>query len=181
MDTLLQRNVDVIGNALFQIRDMFEDPSELAFNDVRESMEKLEAIFNAKALIDAAFAHICERDEAGRRVGAKHPNAYLKQCLELSPKEAYDRLARGKDLFAQPPAAGTGDQESDGDDQSTGNNGDSAQEAAARQASEREKAEQERLGCRSICSAPRGSLRLRNGSRYWPLMECVPGPAAAFR
>ena len=145
MVTDLERNVDVAGNALFQIRDMFEDPSEVAFDDVRESMEKLEAIFNAKALIDAAFAHICERDEAGRRVGAKHPNAYLKQCLGLSPKEAYDRLARGKDLFAEPPAPGTGEHKSDADGQSTGNDGDSAQDAAARDAAEREREERERL------------------------------------
>lgn len=136
MVTELERNVDVVGNALFQIRDMFEDPSEVAFDDVRESMEKLEAIFNAKALIDAAFAHICERDEAGRRVGAKHPNAYLKQCLGLSPKEAYDRLARGKDLFAEPSVAGPGEH---------GNDIDSDQDAAAREAEERERSERERL------------------------------------
>ena len=134
MVTELERNVDVVGNALFQIRDMFEDPSEVAFDDVRESMEKLEAIFNAKALIDAAFAHICERDEAGRRVGAKHPNAYLKQCLGLSPKEAYDRLARGKDLFAEPSVAGPGEH---------GNDIDSDQDAAAREAEERERSERE--------------------------------------
>lgn len=144
MVTELERNVDVVGNALFQIRDMFEDPSEVAFDDVRESMEKLEAIFNAKALIDAAFAHICERDEAGRRVGAKHPNAYLKQCLGLSPKEAYDRLARGKDLFAEPPAPGTGEHESDADGHTAEDESDS-QSAAEREAAERERAERERL------------------------------------
>lgn len=98
----LDRNIETLEHALFSIRDMFESPSTLTFDDIHVQMEKLEAILNAKAFIDAAFAHLCERDGAGRLVGAKHPNAYLKQRLGLSPKEAYDRLARGKDLFGEP-------------------------------------------------------------------------------
>ena len=98
----LDRDIEILEHALFSIRDMFESPSTLTFDDIHVQMEKLEVILNAKAFIDAAFAHLCERDGAGRLVGAKHPNAYLKQRLGLSPKEAYDRLARGKDLFGEP-------------------------------------------------------------------------------
>ena len=98
----LDRDIETVRRALLSIRGMFESPATLVFDDVHVQMEKLEAVLNAKAFIDAAFAHICERDGAGRLVGAKHPNAYLKQRLGLSPKEAYDRLARGKDLFGEP-------------------------------------------------------------------------------
>ncbi|MCP1387050.1 HNH endonuclease [Corynebacterium sp. TA-R-1] len=102
MATELGRLVDTVGNALLQIRDMFADPSDLLFHEIHADMERLEAFFNSKALIDASFAYVCERDEAGRLSGAKYPNAYLKEHLGLSPREAFDRLARGRDLFAEP-------------------------------------------------------------------------------
>jgi len=94
--------VNTIGDALAQLRDEFADPSLLSLHDVAAEMEKLEEHLNAKALIDASFAYLCDRDNAGRLVGAVHPNAYLTTRLGLSAGEAYDRLARGRDLFAPP-------------------------------------------------------------------------------
>ena len=52
----LDRNVEAVRRALLSIRDMFESPATLAFDNVHAQMEKLEAILNAKAFIDAAFA-----------------------------------------------------------------------------------------------------------------------------
>lgn len=102
MTSDVTRLVDTIGNALLQLRDAFQDPSGLSLEDVRGDMERLEAFFNAKALIDASFAYICERDEAGRVVGANYATTYLEQRLGLSRGEAWNRLARGRDLFAPP-------------------------------------------------------------------------------
>lgn len=104
MSAELARLVDTVGHALLQIRDMFSDPDQVEFSAVYEDMEKLEGFIESKALIDASFAHICDRDGAGRVVGSPHASSYLKQRLGCTPKQAFDRLARGRDLFAEPPA-----------------------------------------------------------------------------
>ena len=90
MSDKVSQLVATIGNALMQLRDEFSDPSSVVLADVAGDMEKLEAFFNSKAYIDACFAYVCERDEAGRLVGASRPNAYLQNRLGLSPGEAYD-------------------------------------------------------------------------------------------
>lgn len=102
MATELQKHVASITHAMLQIRDMFADPSAVQFHEVHEEMERLEAALHVKAFIDASFAFTAERDGAGRLVGAKYPNAYFKERMGLSPRECYDRLARGRDLFAEP-------------------------------------------------------------------------------
>lgn len=146
MPTELGKQVDTLACALFQIQDAFADPSEVSFADVHEEMERLEAIFNAKALIDAAFAHICERDNAGRHVGARYPDAYLKERLGLSPRETYDRLARGKDLFGEPdiPEPVEPENPEDGAEDPFGAPFETGEEARARQAEEERAREEAR-------------------------------------
>lgn len=103
MTSTITQCVDQISSALRTLSELFADPSALAFDDVRRDMERLEEQCKKKATIDAAFAFIAERDEAGRIVGANYPNAYLQQRLDLSKGEAYNRLERGRLLFAPPP------------------------------------------------------------------------------
>lgn len=103
MTSTITQCVDQISSALRTLSELFADPSALAFDDVRRDMERLEEQCKKKATIDAAFAFIAERDEAGRVVGANYPNAYLQQRLDLSKGEAYNRLERGRLLFAPPP------------------------------------------------------------------------------
>lgn len=76
--------VDEISSALRTLSALFEDPSGLEFADIRRDMERLEEQFKKKASIDAAFAFIADRDDAGRIVGANCPNANLQQCLDLA-------------------------------------------------------------------------------------------------
>lgn len=103
MTSTITQCVDQISSALRTLSELFADPSALAFDDVRRDMERLEEQCKKKATIDAAFAFIAERDEAGRVVGANYPSAYLQQRLDLSKGEAYNRLERGRLLFAPPP------------------------------------------------------------------------------
>lgn len=102
MNTEVAQCVEQITTALETLSALFEDPSRLEFEDIHKDMELLEAQFKQKATIDAAFAFIAERDQAGRMVGANYANAYLQQCLDLSKGEAYNRLQRGRLLFAPP-------------------------------------------------------------------------------
>ena len=98
----LRKHVDTISHALLAMKDLCADPNMVAFDEVREDFERLEAIFNVKATLDALFAYVCERDGAGRVVGSKHANQYLQKKLGLEPKDAYDRLARGRDYYGEP-------------------------------------------------------------------------------
>ena len=103
MTSEITQCVNEISSALRTLSTLFEDPSTLEFEDVRHDMERLEEQFKKKATIDAAFAFIADRDDAGRVVGANYPNAYLQQCLDLSKGEAYNRLERGRLLYGAPP------------------------------------------------------------------------------
>ena len=103
MTSEITQCVNDISAALRTLSTLFDDPSTLVFDDIRRDMERLEEQFKKKATIDAAFAFIAERDDAGRIVGANYPNAYLQQYLDLSKGEAYNRLERGRLLFGPPP------------------------------------------------------------------------------
>ncbi|MEX3504303.1 DUF222 domain-containing protein [Corynebacterium sp. LK2510] len=100
---------DAIENAFSEIRDLFSDPGNVTFADVHSEIERLEEITHMKAFIDAAFAFVCERDDAGRTVGARYASSYLTDKLGLSRGEAFNRLSRGRELFAEPAGdAGSG-------------------------------------------------------------------------
>lgn len=146
MSTELSRHVDTISHALFAIKDLFHDPATLHFNDIHKEMERFEAAFNVKASLDAFFAFLCERDEAGRTVGAKHPTQYLQKKLGLEPKEAYDRLARGRDYYGEPAVEETADDAADADlfDSNADSTSDDAAQAAAKAAAQQAAREQAR-------------------------------------
>mgnify|MGYP002711924512 FL=1 len=102
MSTELARHVDTITHALFAMRDLCDDPSNVTFEDVREPFEKLEAALRTKPLLDAFFAYVAERDDAGRLVGSKWTKTYLEKRLGIEPGDAYDRLARGRAFYGEP-------------------------------------------------------------------------------
>lgn len=84
------------------MKDLCDDPSAVAFDDVRGPFEQLEAALRTKPVLDAFFAFVAERDDAGRTVGSKWAKTYLEKKLGIEPGEAYDRLARGRAFFGEP-------------------------------------------------------------------------------
>lgn len=133
MTSEITQCVAEISSALRRLSELFADPSALAFEDVRHDMERLEEQCKKKAAIDAAFAFIADRDDAGRVVGANYPNAYLQQCLDLSKGEAYNRLERGRLLYGPPPEPTPPPPEDEAEDlfDSAGKDAEAAAEAAA--------------------------------------------------
>ena len=142
MNTEVAQCVEQITTALETLSALFEDPSRLEFEDIHKDMELLEAQFKQKATIDAAFAFIAERDQAGRTVGANYANAYLQQCLDLSKGEAYNRLQRGRLLFAppEPPPPPPPPADEDAEDLFSGADGNAG---AGRQQQEEEQRQQQ--------------------------------------
>ncbi|WP_165164241.1 HNH endonuclease signature motif containing protein [Corynebacterium qintianiae] len=112
--------IDVYTDALEQLCAIFEDPSSVSLDDVRGGMERFEKASSKKAFLDAAFAHVCVRDNAGRLVGGNWASDYLEKALDISRAEAFRRIDRGKDLFdpAPPPTPPPGDADSPGEDNS---------------------------------------------------------------
>ena len=59
-----------VATGLTQLRSLMQDPSDLSFELLHPHFEHLERALGNKSTIDAAFAFIAERDDAGRRVGS---------------------------------------------------------------------------------------------------------------
>ena len=92
-----------IATGLTQLRGLMQDPSDLSFELLHPHFEHLERALGNKSTIDAAFAFIAERDDAGRRVGSSKAKDYLTTRLGLTDAEAAARLRNGRNLFAPIP------------------------------------------------------------------------------
>ncbi len=91
--------VDEIASALDKLRAIMSNPESLYFGGVRSSFEKLEFALRHKTSIDASFAYLAERDDAGRHVGSSKAHDYLTGRLGISGAEAHARLKNGRELF----------------------------------------------------------------------------------
>ena len=95
--------VDQVADGLSQLRQLLDDPSALPLATITHDIARLERAMDKKAYLDAAFAQACVLADAGKLVGANHPDAYLTEKLGISRGEAYNRIARAKALFDAPP------------------------------------------------------------------------------
>lgn len=143
--------VDEIERGLTGLLSVFDDPSSVHFSGFMLSMERLERAVAAKTYLDAAFAYICERDDAGREVGSPYATEYLKERLGLSASEAYDRLGRGRQLFAPPapPDPPAGDEQG-GEEETLDCGGGGGAGASDAQQEEKERQEKARKNSRDL-------------------------------
>lgn len=127
--------VDQVADGLSQLRQLLDDPSALPFATITRDIARLERAMDKKAYVDAAFAQACVLADAGKLVGANHPDAYLTEKLGISRGEAYNRLARAKALFDAPPPP---EPDLDGlfDEECTEEDRSAAEEAARKAADE---------------------------------------------
>lgn len=145
MATEVSAHVDSIESGISALLAVCEDPSLVDFHGLRDAFERLEKIVAQKSMLDALFAFVCERDDAGREVGSPYASEYLRECLGISAAEAYSRISRGRDLYAPPPASEADDfgdsAEEPGFDFSAGDHG-AEDDAAERQRRARNHAKQ---------------------------------------
>lgn len=86
------QSIDAMCNAMINI-------DEISFHSVNKDFERLEESFHRKTFLDAAFAFMADRDDAGRLVGSSRATDYLTACLGLTRAEAAQRLAMGRSLY----------------------------------------------------------------------------------
>lgn len=127
--------VDKVVDGLTQLRQLLDDPSALPLSTITRDIARLERAMDKKAYVDAAFAQACVLADAGKLVGANHPDAYLTEKLGISRGEAYNRLARAEALFDAPPPP---EPDLDGlfDEECTEEDRSAAEEAARKAADE---------------------------------------------
>lgn len=137
--------VDQVADCLSQLRQLLDDPSALPLATITRDIARLERAMDKKAYVDAAFAQACVLADAGKLVGANHPDAYLTEKLGISRGEAYNRLARAKALFdaPPPPEPDLGDLFSDDDPEKDRSSAEEAARKAADEEAERRRKDQE--------------------------------------
>ena len=139
--------VDKVVDGLTQLRQLLDDPSALPLSTITRDIARLERAMDKKAYVDAAFAQACVLADAGKLVGANHPDAYLTEKLGISRGEAYNRLARAKALFDAPappePDLGNLFDAEDGSEEDHSAAEDAARKAAEDEAERRRKDQEE--------------------------------------
>ena len=135
--------VDQVADGLSQLRQLLDDPSALPLATITRDIARLERAMDKKAYVDAAFAQACVLADAGKLVGANHPDAYLTEKLGISRGEAYNRIARAKALFDAPPEPDLGDLFGDDDTEEDRSAAEEAARKAADEEAERRRKDQE--------------------------------------
>lgn len=138
--------VERIACAFDELHAVMARPEEVHFGGVRASFEKLEYTLAKKTTIDASFAFVAARDDAGRHVGSTRAEDYLTARLRIPAGEAHARMRNGEELFAvleQPKATDPAQLDAQAAAEGDGL-GDDA-EAVARKRAELERADKERL------------------------------------
>ncbi|MGV3154133.1 MULTISPECIES: DUF222 domain-containing protein [unclassified Corynebacterium] len=145
-----------IEQAYSRLHAAVTEVDSVYFGEIYPYFEKLAALSGTITTIDAAFAFIAERDDAGRHVNSTRAMDYLMNRLGLSYGEAKDRLRNGQTIFGTAPLsdppplqdppedaeAGAGNGAADGSADGSAADGDAA--AAAQAEEERRKQAEER-------------------------------------
>lgn len=98
---IIRDSVAHITTGLTNLQAAMHSVDTLKFHDIYLLMEDLEESFGKKTFIDAAFAHLAERDDAGRMVSSSHATEYFIKRMKLSYGEAMDRLRNAETIFGE--------------------------------------------------------------------------------
>lgn len=98
---IIHESIEHIVTGLSNLQAAMHSVDTLRFHDIYLRMEQLEEAFGKKTFIDAAFALLAERADAGRMVSSANPAEYLIKRLGLTYPEAMDRLRNAQTLFGE--------------------------------------------------------------------------------
>lgn len=109
MTMVIDQCVDQIVDSLAALEALMMQPESLHLLSTHQAMERLHAALPLLSNANIAFAHLCERDGAGKLVGANHPVEYLTKQLGLPRSDAFSLLSQAKTMFGDvevpaPPA-----------------------------------------------------------------------------
>lgn len=99
MTLAIDHHVEQIVAGLEALSAVMMEPDTLQLASTHQAIERLHAALPMVGNVNAAFAYICERDGAGKLVGANHAVEYLAQRLSMGRAEAFGHLEHGKLLF----------------------------------------------------------------------------------
>ena len=142
-------SIEHIRIGLVNLQAAMHSVDTLKFRDIYLQFEELEELFGKKTFIDAAFAFLAERDDAGRMVSSSHATEYLIKRLGLSYGTAMDRLRNGQTIFGEdvkpdpgPEPTPQPEAEEPAVDEAADETTDSAADEAAREQAEQEAREE---------------------------------------
>lgn len=93
--------VNLVIEGVDKLCAAFEHIEDVDFYRIHTDFERFEESLHRKTLLDAAFAFMAERDDAGRLVGSSRSTDYLTKCLGLTHAEAAMRLTAGNSLYGK--------------------------------------------------------------------------------
>lgn len=99
MALAIDHHVEQIVDNLQALEALMMQPESLHLLSTHQAMERLHAALPLLSNANIAFAFLCERDEAGRLVGANHPVEYLTKQLGLPRADAFSLLSQAKTMF----------------------------------------------------------------------------------
>lgn len=134
--------VNEIATSLTELRELMKEPADLYFGRLHPAIEHLENAMGKKTTIDAAFAFLAARDDAGRTVGSSKPEDYLTARLGLTYPEAQARIKTGQSLFAPLSEEAAADAPASAHPSATGSDSETAEQK--REDATRERARRER-------------------------------------
>ncbi|WP_313546795.1 DUF222 domain-containing protein [Corynebacterium sp.] len=148
-NVIIRNSIEHIRIGLVNLQSAMHSVDTLKFHDIYLQFEELEELIGKKTFIDAAFAFLAERDDAGRMVSSSHATEYLIKRLGLSYGTAMDRLRNAQTIFGEdvkpdpgPEPTPQPEPEEPAVDEAADETTDSAADEAAREQAEQEAREE---------------------------------------
>lgn len=144
-NAIIRDSIEHIRIGLVNLQAAMHSVDTLKFHDIYLQFEELEELFGKKTFIDAAFAFLAERDDAGRMVSSSHATEYFIKRLGLSYGTAMDRLRNAQTIFGEDVKPDPGPEptpQPEAEEPAADETADSAADEAAREQAEQEAREE---------------------------------------